>query len=245
MPRIPLIEDLTTQPVPAGSNILVEFDPASQWYNASLTITAGWIRSGGVGSYNVFDHTPEGTRAQLRRLGLDLETLEKEEKFRIIDWYTCQLGQKSKEKYAESSLKVADQSIIYRQQILTPGSPYPGTGYHLGPDVLRISDDEAGVLLRFNDEKSFIDYWRTREIPVAAATQSTSITGTVKGVYSEYAYRSMETSADGIIDFKVNEESGEVRNLMRIRSMRSVGFDSRWHSLKIGENLEVTLEAKP
>ena len=243
MPRIPLIEDLTTQPVPAGSNILVEFDPASQWYNASLTITAGWIRSGGVGNYNVFNHGPEDARSKLRRLGLDVETLEREEKLRIIDWYTCQLGQKSKEKYAETSLKVADQSILIRQAMLTGGrSPYPDTGYHLGPNVLRISDDEVGVMLRFNDEKSYMDYWRLREIPIAAATKSTILSGTVKGVYSEYVYKSLEASADGIIDFKIDEEGGEVRNLMRIRSMGSVGYDSRWHHLKISDNSEVALE---
>ena len=244
MPQIPLIEDLTKGPIPPGSNILVEFDPTSQWYNASLTIAAGWIRSGGVASYNVFDHAPEDARSHLKRLRLDVETLEREEKLRIIDWYSIQLGQKSKEKYANNSLKVADHSIIVRKQLLAAsGSPYLGSEYpHLDPDVLRISDDEPGILLRFNDEKSYIDYWRIREIPLAAATKSTLVVGTIKGVYSEYVYKSLEASADGVIDFKLEEESGEARNFMRIRSMRSVGYDSRWHRLKIGNNLEVTLE---
>jgi len=241
VPRLALIEDLTAQPVPAGLNIYVEFDPASQWYNASFTITAGWIRSGGVGSYNVYNHTPGDARSKLKRLGLDVETLEREEKLRIIDWYTFQLGQKSKEKYAFESLKVADQSIITRKMLTDTGSLFPGTGYRLGPDVLRIDDDDL-VMLRFNDEKSFIDYWRLREIPVAAETQSSSIYSLPKGVYSESLYKNLETSADGIIDFKIDEEGGEVRSLMRIRSMQSVSFDSRWHRLKIGDNFEVTLE---
>ncbi len=242
MPRIPLIEDLTKEPIPPGSNILVEFDPASQWYNASLTIAAGWVKSGGVSSYNVYDHKPEDARSQLRRLGLDVEALESAEKLRILDWYTFQVGQKSKEKYAYTSLKVADLSILWSKAMIpATGSPFPGTGYHLGPDVLRIADDEL-VLLRFNDEKSFIDLWRTREIPTASARQSTSIFGAVKGVYSEYIYKSMEGSVDGIVDFKIDEESGEVRNLMRIRSMRSVGYDSRWSRLKIGDNFEVMVE---
>ena len=237
-----MIEDLTKEPIPPGSNILIEFDPASQWYNASLTIAAGWVKSGGVSSYNVYDHPPENARLQLKRLGLDVEALEKEEKLRIIDWYTFQLGQKSQEKYAQNSLKVADLSIQWsRAMIPSTGSPFPGTRYRLGPDVLRISD-EISVLLRFNDEKSFVDYYRTREIPAGPARKSTAIDGVVKGVYSEYVYKSMEASVDGIVDVKIDEEGGEVKNLMRIRSMRSVGYDSRWRRLKIGENLEVTLE---
>ncbi len=242
MPRLPLIEDLTKGPIPPGSNILVEFDPASQWYNASLTIAAGWIRSGGVASYNAYDQSPENIRLQLKHLGLDVEALEKEEKLRIIDWYTTQLGQKSQEKYAITSLKVADVSILWSRAVIpTSGSPFPGTGWHLGPDVLRISDDLL-VLLRYSDEKSFIDLWRTRLIPSAPARKSTDVVGAVKGVYSEYIYKTIEASADGIIDIKVDEEGGEVENLMRIRNMRSVGYDSHWYHLKIGDNFEVTLE---
>ena len=185
LPRLPLIEDLTKGPIPPGSNILVEFDPASQWYNASFTIAAGWIRSGGVASYNAQAQPPENARLQLKRLGLDTETLEKEEKLRILDWYTTQLGQKPKEKYANTSLKVADLSLLWSKEVMrNTGSPYSiPSVYHRGPHVLIIADDEL-VLLRFNDEKSFIQYWCTRVIPSAPARQSTQIVGAVKGVYS-------------------------------------------------------------
>jgi len=54
----------------------------------------------------------------------------------------------------------------------------------------------------------------------------------------------MEASADGIIDFKVGDESGKAKDFMRIRSLRSVGYDSHWHRLKLGENLESSLEQR-
>jgi KaiC/GvpD/RAD55 family RecA-like ATPase len=242
VPRIPLIEDLTKGPVHAGSNIYVEFEPSSQWYNASLTIAAGWMRSDGMASYNVYNHTPDDVRSQLERLGLDVEALEKGGKFRIIDWYTSQLGQKSKEKYAFASLKIADLSIIYSRTLIQVGSPFPDTpAPRLGPDVLRLSDDDL-VLLRFNDERSFLDFWRTRVIPSAQARNSTVIHSIAKGVCSEYIYRNLETSADGIIEVKVDDQGGEVRNLIRIRSMRNMSYDSRWHPLKLDEKFEVTLE---
>jgi KaiC/GvpD/RAD55 family RecA-like ATPase len=241
VPRLQLIEDLTKASIPPGSNILVEFDPASQWYNASITIAAGWVKSGGAVSYNTFDQPPENVRSQLKRLGLDAEALEKEEKLRIMDWYTAQIGQKSKEKYAISSLRAADVSLLFGRQLVdAAGSPFPGTGWRLGPDVLRLADDNL-VLLRFNDEKSFIDLWRKREIPSGPARNSTNLIGVVKGVYSEYIYKTMEASVDGIVDLKIEEEGGEVRNLIRLRSMRRVGYDSRWRRLKVADNFEVTL----
>jgi hypothetical protein len=52
----------------------------------------------------------------------------------------------------------------------------------------------------------------------------------------------MEAASEGIIDFKLDEATDPPMNLMRIRSLRDVGFDGRWHQLKIGTNLEVTLE---
>lgn len=44
------------------------------------------------------------------------------------------------------------------------------------------------------------------------------------------------------IDFKIEQLGKETRNFMRIRSMRSVPFDSELHLLKVAENLEVSLE---
>lgn len=214
---------MTKEPIPPGSNILVEFDPASYWYNASLTMAAGWIATGGIASYNVYDHQPDDVRVQLERLGLDVQSLEREGRFRIIDWYTFQLGQKSQEKFAAASLKVADLSILYSRTMMAKstakgvGPTLPGTyggsgwiGLKAEPSVLRIGDDEL-VILRFNDEKSFIDLWRTREVPSASATKSTQIAGAVKGSYDDRVLKSMESSVDGVIDFKLDETTDPLK----------------------------------
>lgn len=73
LPRLRLIEDLTTGPVPEGSTLLVEYDPASQWYNASITISAGWLKAGGKVDYDALAQPPDDVRAKLRGLGLELD----------------------------------------------------------------------------------------------------------------------------------------------------------------------------
>ncbi len=229
---LPLIEDLTNGPVPPSSNILVEFDPASQWYTASITMAAVWLRTGWGVSYNSFAQSPASIRSGLNRLGLNSPELEKNERLRIVDAYTATLGRKSDEKYAYDSLKAADLSILLAKAGLV-GPPIP--------DRLRILDNSS-TLARFNDEKSLIELRLSRSLPSASMRQLTTVGGLMKGVHSDWFYKQMEGAVDGIIDLRLEETGEEPRNLIRIRAMRNLAFDGKWHQLKVGMNFEVTLE---
>lgn len=241
--RVPLVEDLLKAPLPPGASLLVEYDPTSSWYQASLTIAAGWLKAGGVVSYHVAAQPPENIRSQLAQLGLDVKQLEADDKLRVFDWYTATLGRKSSEKYAFYSLKAADLSVLFSQYLMAteesvdvdklPPSP--------SPDWLRVLDD-ASCLARFNEEKSWVEFVRTRMIPIASLWKSTGLGGLIKGIHSDSAYKNLEAASDGVVDVKLDETTDEPRSMMRIRSMRSVGFDARWHQLKISENSEVTIE---
>lgn len=239
MPRIPLIEDLTSEPIPAGSWLLVEYTGASRWYNACFTIAAGWLKTGGKVSYTDYSFPPEKLRSQLTLLGLKTEELEKKDRLRIWDFYACQLGQKSKEKLCIDSLKVADLSILFSRQVMA-GHPDLGREAY-GPEWLRIGDN-GSALGRFNDEKAWVDFRLTRDIPTGSSTKSTAIVGFIKGLHSNWAYEQLEAAADGIIDFKLDETGEETRNFIRLRSMRNVDFDSRWHPIRLTQEFEVILE---
>ncbi len=232
MPRIPLIEDLTKGPIPPGSNILVEFDPASQWLNASLTIAAGWMKDGGSVSYVANSHSPDDIRSQLRRLGLAVEELERTDRLWITDLYSASIGQKSKERFAVESLKVADLSIYIGREAM---------GDSPAPEFLVIADNNS-ILDRFNAEKNWVEMYLTRPIPMGKTRQMTQLIAFMSGIHSTWAYKQLEAAVDGIVDFKVDEINGERRTFIGIRNMRNVSFDSRWHPLKIGENFEVTLD---
>jgi KaiC/GvpD/RAD55 family RecA-like ATPase len=227
-----LIEDLTERPVPPGSNILVEFDPASQWLNASLTIAAGWVKDGGSVSYIANSQSPDDIRSQLRRLGLDVEALERIDRLWITDLYSASIGQKSKERFAVESLKAADLSIWIGREAM---------GDSPTPEFLVIADNSS-VLDRFNAERNWVELYLTRPIPMAKPRQMTQLIGFIGGIHSAWAYKQLEAAVDGIVDFKVDETSGERSSFIGIRSMRNVRFDSRWHRLKIGEDFEITLE---
>jgi KaiC/GvpD/RAD55 family RecA-like ATPase len=236
VPRVPLIDDLTVGELPPGSNIMVEFDPASQWYNSCLTIAAGWAKSGGNVGYNGFTKPPDDVRMQLTRLGLKVDELESNDRLRIYDWYTPTLGRKSSEKYGIESLKVADQSIQFRLSEDDLNNPEESEW----PESLRIVDNFS-ALARFNDERSWVEFMLTRVYPIGSAKKSTLVFGIMKGVHSEWAYKQLEGSADGIIDFKLEEVGGKIRDVMQIRTMRTVHFNREPTELNVEQNFEITL----
>lgn len=231
--RIHLIEDLVNGSIPPASYLLVEFDPTSQWYNASLTITSAWLKEGGRVSYSSFAQPPDDVRSQLNRLGLNVEELEKSDRLQIWDGYTGTLGQKSKEKYAYESLKAADLSIWVGKDFIK-GPPTP--------ELLQITDC-LSVYDRFNEEKAWVEFMLARVIPARKLRKQTAIRGLMRGVHSDWAYRQLEAPADGVVDLKLEETAGgETQDLMRIRNMRNITFIRGWRPLKISENLEVTLD---
>jgi KaiC/GvpD/RAD55 family RecA-like ATPase len=231
LPKIPILEDLTREPIPPGSNIVIEFDPASQWYNASLSIAVGWLRTGGSVSYIANAQSPSDIRSQFRSRGLAVKELEENDRLWITDLYTPSIGQKSKEKFAPESLKVADLSIwIAREAMVESASP----------EFLVIAENNS-ILDRFNDEKNWVELFLTRPIPMAKSRQMTQLIGFMSEIHSRWAYKQLEAAADGIVDLKVEETNELTRDLIRIRTMRKVAFDRKWHELNVGDNCEVTL----
>ena len=232
-----MIDDLTFGPVPKGSNLLVEFDPVSQWYNSCLTMAAGWARQGGNVGYNGFVQSPDNLRLQLVRLGLNVDELERGDQLRMYDWYTPTLGRKSKEKYGIDSLKVADQSIEFRLTEDDLKGPTESEWF----ESMRIADNFS-TLARFNDEKAWIEFMLARVLPIGPVKKSTLVFGIMKGVHSEWAYKQLEGAVDGIIEFKLDETAGKTRDMVQIRTMRNAHYNREIAELKVQENFEVTLK---
>ena len=239
--RISLIENLLNEPLQPGKSILVEYDPTSVWYQASISVAAEWLAQGGTVTYGVTSQPPENIRSQLKKLGVDVARFEAEDKLRVFDWYTATLGRKSNEKYAFYSLKAADLSVLHSKYMMASADAVDSLKPVPSPDWLRILDDTS-CLERFNEERSWVEFVRTRLIPISSLWTSTGIGGIIKGVHSEWVYKNLEAASDGVIDIKLDESKEEARSMMRIRSMRNVGFDAHWYPLKIAETSQVSLE---
>jgi KaiC/GvpD/RAD55 family RecA-like ATPase len=86
------------------------------------------LRTGGNVSYVALSRPPDDIRSQIRQLGLNVEELERTDRLWITDAYNASLGQKSKERFVITSLKVADLSIyIGRESMSDPTTKMSST----------------------------------------------------------------------------------------------------------------------
>ncbi len=239
---IPILKELLPGGLSYGSNFLVEFAADSIWYETSLTIAEQALKQVVKTDYHTFQHSPKKVRESLAGFGLNLEQLEKQGTFRLLDTYTVQTGLGVPEETEKAgpggafwarSMKLSDWSIGYSQDL-------KGNVPEVARKRLHI-DDNTSVLGRYNKENEFIDFWRTRIIPYATQLELTMVHSLVTGVYTDAFYKQFESLCDGIIDFKSEEKSGRIEHFVRVRLVRGQSYDSRWRKLRLMDNGEVTL----
>jgi len=232
----PFLKELVPSGFEYGANLLVEFDSYSVWYETSLTIAAHALRTGIKVDYHNFQHTPGDIRKAFDRWGLDVKKLEDEDMLWIVDSYTVQTGvdsSRGRSDVTEVSVKLSDWSIALAKDLKAGISEAMKKRLHI--------DDNTGILLQYNEEKSIIDFWRTRYIPYSRARECVMIQALLKGVASASFYKQYESLCDCIIDFKSEERENELQHYVRVRSLRGRGCDSRWRKLRLSDKGEVTL----
>jgi KaiC/GvpD/RAD55 family RecA-like ATPase len=239
---VPILRQFVPDGIDYGASILIEFEPDSLWYETSLTITAQALREGVKTIYHTFSHAPRDVERALARLGLDGRKLKNDGLFELIDSYSVQTGLAETEKlnnvtteYALiESLKLQDWSISYSQAIKAGITEKDKRWLHI--------DDDVSIMTKYNSENAFIEFTRTRGFPMTRATETIALDGVSKGAESDSFLRQSEAVNDGIVDLKAEEIEGEIEQKLRVRLMRSKRFDSKWHTLKLQDNGEVTLD---
>ena len=239
---LPILRQLVPDGIDYGASLLIEFESDSIWYETSLTIAAQALREGVKTAYHTFSHAPRDVERALARLGLDGRKLKNDGLFELIDSYSVQTGLAEAERlknvtteYAViESLKLQDWSIRWSQAFKAGITDEAKRGMHI--------DDDTTVFTKYNTENALIEFARTRGLPITRSTESIWLSALLKGVASETLIGQFEAVNDGIVDLKAEEKEGEIEQKLRIRLMRGKKFDSKWHTLKLEDNGEVTLD---
>lgn len=233
--RIPFFEDLAPSVFKYGAIVLVEFQAHSLWYETSYTLAAQALRVGIKTDFHTFQHPPEDVKDALTRLTLNVEHLEKEKRFRIIDSYTIQTGLGNPESvepygFTSRSLKMSDwMSQMYN----VFNEPAETRLIHI--------DENDSILTNHNSEAEVLDFFR-RSYTAARGRGFLFVYSLLFGVHSPSFYNQFESLADVVLDFMSPEESGSVSHLARVRIARGSGhYDSKWRRLRTLENGEVSL----
>ena len=136
------------------------------------------------------------------------------------------------------SLKVADLSLQWLKE--TKGKLSPDVIGEDPPGTLIVAES-ISPLLRFNDEKAYLEWVENRLDPGLRRSKYITLQGIVRGIHSEVFYKRMENAADGVIEVRVLERDEQAKNLLRIRGLKGKRYDARWHAIEIKPNGEALI----
>lgn len=237
LPELPILSELIPSRLSFGTLLLVEFDPESLWYETSLMLGASALGLGVRTDYHTFTRTPPEIRKRLGAFGVDVKKMEEEDLLWITDSYSVTtnlaLPQRPQE-VVTSSVNLGEWSEDERVKILAEFKEVGKRRLHI--------DDNMGVLLEYNDEKTFVNYWRIRSIPYTRASENFALHGMLAGVASETLYKQLESLSDGILDFRSSENQGELQHFVRLRTLRDKSCDTRWRRLSLDKNGRVSID---
>jgi KaiC/GvpD/RAD55 family RecA-like ATPase len=184
----------------------------------------------------------------LERLGVDVMAKEEDGTLRVDDWYSATLTLEHMAPETKvidgkhlkiGEVKVADLSVGFLKQLkghklLDKWSSEQQLG------VLAVVESFS-MLLRFNEEKSFLEWFESRDLPLQRKLRRTNLWGFGRGLHSDQFYRRLENMADGLIEVRVMEREDRVRNLIRVTALKGQPHDTRWHEIEMSSNGEAVL----
>ncbi len=192
---IPILTELVPDGIKPGTLFLVEFDPESQWLAVAATITAGYLRAGGRVGYEAQLGSPETVKENLLALGVDVSAATSERRFNLDDWYSATLTGGRLEEGGPSviepieggfrvrSLKVADLSVQWLKDVKQGFQPWDVVETW-PPGALGVMESMS-QMLRFNEEKPYLEYLISRFIPNERRAKRIDLAGVLHGVHTE------------------------------------------------------------
>jgi KaiC/GvpD/RAD55 family RecA-like ATPase len=257
---VPILAELIPDGIRPGTWFVVECDPASQWLSVASTIAARYLTAGGHVAYHCMARSPEDVQQNLSELRVDVNEAFKSDFLTLEDHYSATLTGGKLDSAGTSmgrvdrideglrvqkipprapSLRVQDLSVMLlrssksNQEASEIFSAWPDGSLHI--------KESMSTLLRFNEEKPFVEFIESRDMPMLRRMKRITLAGVFRGIHTEWLYNRLESAADGTIDIKVMEQEGEATNLLRVRSLRGQNHDAHWHRINFDSKGETTL----
>src|SRR5438552_3704005 len=94
--------------LPIGSSVILQGPPGQEKLRFALTFLAEGLKAGASGLVAVSSQSPDAVLDELRKLGVDLDSVTQENRLRIVDWYSWS---------EETVHDIEDRGIVVRSSI--------------------------------------------------------------------------------------------------------------------------------
>jgi len=94
--------------LPAGSSVVLQGPPGQEKLRFALTFLAEGLKSGASGLVLISSQSPDAVLSDLRGLGVDIDAVTRENRLRIVDWYSWS---------EETVTDVEERGIVVRSSI--------------------------------------------------------------------------------------------------------------------------------
>src|SRR5437879_6867793 len=92
MPRLPTgiagFDAMVQGGLPVGSSVVLQGPPGQEKLRFALIFLAEGLKSGGSGLVVTSSQSPDAVIAELRELGVNLDSVTNENRLRVVDWYS-------------------------------------------------------------------------------------------------------------------------------------------------------------
>ncbi|MGQ9542576.1 MAG: ATPase domain-containing protein [Candidatus Bathyarchaeia archaeon] len=210
---IDFVDELLLGGIPSPSTILLMGDPGSGRELFIYQVVAGFLKEGRRVTYISTDDFPSRIRESILRLGVDAKHYEVEGRLILVDCYSKLVGSKSEEKHVIDPSNLVEQTILLSK--LLPGED----------DILVL--DSATTLLQSAGVKSSIEFLR-RIIARARNSGVNFLLSLASGVFHPAIVAAIQEIVDGVVETKVFEEYGTLKNRLRILKMRNTEYKTVW-----------------
>jgi KaiC/GvpD/RAD55 family RecA-like ATPase len=233
--------------------LLVEFDPDSQWFSIATTLAANTFRDDRFVGYLAMARPVDDVKQSFSDIGIGVNQPRSPERLVVEDWYSAtrsggrldpqggEVFERTSDGLRVRSLRVADLSVDWLKSSKSGPRVYDIVDFW--PPGSLIVVESFSSILRFNEEKPFIEWLESRVNPEERKRKSITLQGVVRGIHTDWLYKRMESACDGVVDIRVMERADEARTFLRIRSLKGQPHDARWHEVMIKSTGEAAFAA--
>jgi len=102
------LDEMVQGGLPLGSAVVLQGPPGQEKMRLALTFLADGLKAGASGLVVIASQSPDSVLTELRNLGVDLDAVVKENRLRIVDWYSQR---------EEPVQDVEDRGVVLRSSI--------------------------------------------------------------------------------------------------------------------------------